>query len=517
MAKNETQFTESRRIGDLRCECAAETSLPDYNTDVRKILYFTATPHHISTFASGEALECSGEVVFDVIYLDFEGAVSSASFSGDYNFKLRCDTENYKDSMVETHLDNVSLRLMSPRKIAAKATLDSDVTILSERSFASEGDALDEALEPQLNRTFVAARKTAVTQPKEREYGDNLCRFDGKTVDDVQLLHLYSKPKIERVNMENGVCELGGSIFVEALIKTDDCPIYKLEKKLELAEQIPLENVGDGAELYPYVNVVSAAASVRGDESGVELVLNLITESRLVSEENQRLELLTDNYLCSCDCENTYAEVPFTEYVGRVVADEEINEKISFEALGVGKLRDVVFATATPRIKSQELDGDKLKIEGEILVSAIANEMNDEEDVEIMPLKFSREFTKNVNLNCQMSPNSEIFADIDLQDLAVNIDTDGVLLHGKMRVICTLTEERSITALKSSNIIPDSDFSSNPARIEVYYPTAGESLYSIAKSHHTTAERIAADNPDAAEVFAAVGENPVKIKRLIIT
>ena len=116
-----------------------------------------------------------------------------------------------------------------------------------------------------------------------------------------------------------------------------------------------------------------------------------------------------------------------------------------------------------------------------------------------------------------MSLNSEIFTDIDLQDLAVNVDTDSVLLHGKMHVICTLTEERSITAFKSSNIIPDSDFSSNPARIEVYYPTAGESLYSIAKSHHTTAERIAADNPDAAEVFAATGENSVKIKRLIIT
>ena len=71
MAKNETQFTESRRVGDLRCECAAETSLPDYNTDVRKILYFTATPHHISSFASGEALECSGEVVFDVLHARF--------------------------------------------------------------------------------------------------------------------------------------------------------------------------------------------------------------------------------------------------------------------------------------------------------------------------------------------------------------------------------------------------------------------------------------------------------------
>ena len=516
MAKNETQFMETRRVEDLRCECSAEISLPDYNTDVRKILYFTATPHHISSFASGDGLECSGEVTFEVIYLDFEAAVSSASFSGDYNFKVRCDTDGYKDALVDTRLDNLSLRLMSPRKIAAKATLDSDVIILSEKSFDCEGDALDAALDPQLERTFAMARKTSITPPAEREYAESLCRFDGKTVDDVQLLHLSTKPRIERVNMENGNCQISGSIFVEGLIKTDDCPIYKLEKKLNLEDSIPLDNVGDGAELYPHLNVVSAAASVRGDESGVELVLNLITEARIVCEENQRLELLTDNYLCSCDCENDYADIPFEEYLGRVVTDVEINEKIPFGTLGTGKLRDVVFTTATPRIKSQELDNNRMEIAGEILVSAIANETNDEEAVEIIPLKFSREFAENVNLNCQISPNSGVFTDIDLQDVSINVDADGISFHGKMHIICTLTEGRNITALKSSNIVPDSDFSSNPVRIEVYYPVAGESLYSIAKSHHTTVEKIAANNPDAAETFASGGKIADKKLPLII-
>jgi hypothetical protein len=517
MAKKETQFMETRRLEGQRCECSAEISLPDYNTDVRKILYFSATPHHISSFASADALECSGEVVFDVIYLDFEGAVSSASFSGDYNFKVKCDTENYKDSLVETRLDNVSLRLMSPRKIAAKATLDSDVIILSEKSFICEGDALDEARAPQLERTFAMARRTSITKPKEREYADSLCRFDGKTVDDVQLLHIHSSPKIERVSMEGENCEISGYIYVEALIKTDDCPICKFEKKLELSEQIPLENVSEGAELYPYVKVVSEAASIRGDESGVELVLNIISESQVVSEENQRIELLTDNYLTSCDCENVYSEASFDEYLGRVAAEEEINEKIPFESLGVGKLRDVGFTTAKARIKSRDIDGDKMKIEGEILVSSIANEINNEEDVEIIPLKFSHEFTKNVNLNCQIAPNIEIFTDIDLQDFSINIDADAVFLHGKMHISCTMAEKRKLAALKSSNLLPDSDFTTNPARIEVYYPTAGESLYSIAKSHHTTLEKIAEDNPDVAEVFGAADEKSAKIKRLIIT
>jgi hypothetical protein len=80
-----------------------------------------------------------------------------------------------------------------------------------------------------------------------------------------------------------------------------------------------------------------------------------------------------------------------------------------------------------------------------------------------------------------------------------------------------MAEKRKLAALKSSNVVPDSDFTTNPARIEVYYPAAGESLYSIAKSHHTTLEKIAEDNPDVAEVFGAADEKSAKIKRLIIT
>ena len=137
--------------------------------------------------------------------------------------------------------------------------------------------------------------------------------------------------------------------------------------------------------------------------------------------------------------------------------------------------------------------------------------------MEIIPLKFSREFTKNVNLNCQITPNIEIFTDIDLQDVSINIDTDAVFLHGKMHISCTMAEKRKLVALRSSSVVPDSDFTTNPARIEVYYPTAGESLYSIAKSHHTTLEKIAEDNPDVAEVFGAADEKSAKIKRLIIT
>ncbi len=128
--KKETNFTKTKRISDLRNECSVEVTLPDYNPDVRKILHVSAEPHPISVFAASDGLECSGSVNFNMVYMDFDGQVNSAPFSGDYDFKVKCDTAGYKNSLLETRVQNLSLRLMSPRKIVARVSLTRHVVIL---------------------------------------------------------------------------------------------------------------------------------------------------------------------------------------------------------------------------------------------------------------------------------------------------------------------------------------------------------------------------------------------------
>jgi hypothetical protein len=516
MTKKETSFMKTKRLSDIRTECSAETSLPDYNTDVRKILHVSAKPHPISSFASGEGIECSGEVAFDVVYLDFEGVVCSASFSGDYSFKVKCDTESYKDSLVETTLGNISLRLMSPRKIAARATLNSAVTIITEEIFTTEGDALEPDLNPQVNPILISSRSTYLTSPSEREYGCSFVRFEGKTTDEVHLIHLSTKPVVEHIEVIDGEAEISGRIEVTSLIRTDECPLYRLEKSLEMSEKIPLDKAYTDGECRAVVEVVSASVAINGDEGGVEMVLSVITETRVVSEKNANEELIADMYLCDRPCDCTRELFCYDEYFGLFSSEKEINNKISFSNIGVGKLREVIFADVNVVVDSVETLENEAVIKGEVKVSAIATEMNDDGAIEFIPLKFSVEFKENVNCDCHIDGKTTVFVDAYLSGESVMVDSDNVYLKANMILKASLSKRHEAEVLSQAKVSSAGLYTKNPARISVYYPEEGDTLYMVAKAYHTTKEKLLSDNSTLVETVAKNGDIS-SVKRLIIT
>ena len=510
MAEKETCFLRTKRLFGIRTECSAETSLPDYNTDVRKILHVSAKPHPISSFASGDGIECSGEVTFDVVYLDFEGDVCSASFSGDYSFNAKCDTEAYKDSLVETGLGGLSLRLMSPRKLAARATLESNLTVISEQVISSDGDALALGMDPQIDPVSISVRSTAITPPSEREYAASLARFDGKTTDEVSLIHLSVAPVLERIEANDGEAELVGRIDVSALVKTDEFPIQKLEKTLELSEKIPLGNIEVGADVHAALEVVSATAVVNGDEGGVEIALSVITETRLVGEKNASIELYSDVYLRDYPCECTKERASYDEYLGRWSATREISESVPLSHLGVGKIREIIYADAEVRGVAGEMGLGGVSVGGEIFVSAIATEMNGD-SLELVPLKFSVKFNENVNCNCQNNEKTAIETNVSLSNVSVTVDSASVYFSSALRAEATVCCHLDVETVSYARAILSEPYPKNPARIAVHYPADGDSLYSVAKAYHTTKEKILSDNPGASEAAFC------DLKHLIIT
>lgn len=515
MTKKEACFLKTKRLCDIRTECAAETSLPDYNTDVRKILHVSAKPHPISSFASDEGIECSGEVTFEVVYLDFEGAVCSASFSGDYSFKAKCDTGAYKDSLVETVLGNLSLRLLSPRKISAKASLESSVTLVFEETVSIDGDALDADKNAEVDEQSISAVSTVMTPAAEREYGVSLARFDGKTTDEVHLVHISVTPVVERIEVFGDEAELAGKIEVSALIRTDEYPLYRLDKSLELSQKIPLGDVDAAAELKSVIEVVSASVATEGDEGGVEMMLNVITEARVVGEKNESINLATDAYLCQCHCECTHENLSYDEYMGRRAMTKEISDKVPLSNLGVGKLREVVWADAQNKVCSVECADGSVAVESEIRVSIIAAEINDEGGVEFVPIKFVTKLNENVNLGCHMGDKTSCFADIKLSGVSATVDSDYIYFKADARLEVGAVSHREARVLTRARAVLSEPYHNNPSRISVYYPSDGDTLYTVAKAYHTTKEKILADNPSALDTVAN-GEVSA-LKHLIIT
>ena len=83
------------------CESSCEYILPDYLGDVKKLVSSVARVVPSGHFESDAELECAGIVSYDIVYLDSENKLSTASFSSDYDFSLK-KGEDYLDSYVRS-------------------------------------------------------------------------------------------------------------------------------------------------------------------------------------------------------------------------------------------------------------------------------------------------------------------------------------------------------------------------------------------------------------------------------
>ena len=519
MARREIEFNKNKRFSDLWCECTADFVLPDFNGDVRKVLLFDATAYPSSSFPSGDYLECTGVVTFDMVYLNFDGEAESTSFNGDYSFKVKCSSDDYVDSMVDTKVSGVALRLLSPRKISAKASIASMVDIVSRGTQTSEGTALEEVFLPQLSSDSVKIRDTRFSEVFEREYAETVARFDDKTSDEVTVLYTSVKPVVDQVEAEDSSVKVRGSLKTSMLVKTDDTPMYKLEYTFPVDESIAFDGVTPDSDVTAKISIASVSTTTKGDDSGVDVILNVICETRLTVESNKECTVLTDAYICSCATENTYDSFSYNEYVKVVNETLEYSDKISVGGLEYDKIRDVIYTSVTPKIDSFEMCDGAMKITGEMKVSAIATEIKDDDTVEYTNLKFTTNFGDNVNIGCQIHDKIDVYPSISVSDVTCEVDSNNIYLKLNKHISTTVVASKNLKVLLATSAKEDIKFEKKPGRITVYYPEAKDTLYSVAKEFHTTKEKLLIDNSIAISTVATPdGEVSLSdVKRLIIT
>ena len=119
---SEKEFLMTKGDKEVSFECGADFVLPDYNGDVRKILYTEAIVRPDGKFMGEDGVEFVGQVVYKIIYSDSEGRLSSTEFTSDYEHKQKDIGEGVKWAGLDVRLANYSVRLVGPRRFSAKSS-----------------------------------------------------------------------------------------------------------------------------------------------------------------------------------------------------------------------------------------------------------------------------------------------------------------------------------------------------------------------------------------------------------
>ena len=516
--KTDIEFTESKRLPDVYTESQSEYSLPDYNREVRKILYTSADLQPSGRFVGNDEIAFSGIIVYNLVYLDGENNIASTSFTSDYDYTVKCSQDGSQELLENARIASYAVRVLGPRKVSARASVVSTVRQTSGATVSVLGDAFTGAQIPQVLNKTVNVRSTSSSATLEREYAERLARLEGAVEDEVEIILTDTVCKIDEISASEGQVSLCGKLTLASIIRNGDEPAYLVSKAIPFEESVPFDGARADMAFSPNVTVISEKASVNPDDTGCEVVVSVIVEMSLYGEYNQQVSVITDAYIKGCESDCEYGEFCYTELVGefsdcRVESASAPRSDIESE-----KLREVVYLSASAKPESVKPCAKGVEVSGEIKYTGFASEILENGRVGYIPIKFSAPFKRNVNINCQNSEDLRFETRVRGLGATASIDENNIVFEADLEISGVALRDTSVKRVCRLDSKGETASASCKASITVYYPDDKDTLFSVAKRFLTSPERIALDNSIDTSASADGSElSLAKFKRIIIS
>ncbi len=476
------------------CESTCEYILPDYLGDVKKLVLSSARAVPSGQFDGDAEVECAGIVSYDIVYLDSENKLSAASFSSDYDFGFRKNSESYVDAFVTSQAANFSIRLTGPRRIIAKATVESDVCLMESFEPTVSGSAFSEreALE-KISKTIKV--ETALKgEGLEREYAEEIASLEGVSADEIEIITSNAYVRItESIPVAGGV-NIKGELIVGAIIRTPDTSVFAIRREIPFDETVSINGADVDMSAMSDAVVTSLSLGVNESENASELVANVIMELNAITFDNENVEIVSDAYLKTKDTSAEYENLEFVSHIAAETKSGSVSLKIPLSSLETANLKEILALNHDFKALSLEKGENGIRFCGDVAFSGVACEISEDERGNISNFKFTSPVCIDVNTSCQIDEKSSIFAKILPAGAEWEIDGENLNVKLFYSVSFCIGEMGEESYLSVCQVVGDAEYKKSLTSISVYYPDEDETLFEIAKKFHSSVKDIAADN-----------------------
>ena len=499
---------------EVICEVGCDYTLPDYLGDIKRIVMTRESVSVGDAYFEGGQILGNGVITYSIIYVDSDGRLTSAEFTKDYECEVRCDVDSVSDTYLTSRIVASSFRATTPRKVVAKTTVASSIRAFCDETITIPDEFSSGELEYKDEPTFVLSTET--THLPEREYAEKVAFLEGAMADDVSIISKIARPEIKSVEVHDGIINVKGQIKVECAVMTAPLAPTVETIALNINEECPIKSK-DPLSVYAIPNLSSFTVSPNPTDDGCDLLCDLIFDLTVVEEENILINMPIDAYAPSKKVELEYNTVGLKS-AGAVVRECFKSERrVDRTELGLSDARDIIISDAVVRCDPVSIDGDSLKLSGEIRYCGAAVQISEGGEISYVSFKNSVPYEHIVNNTCQKLDNVASDFITSVTDVSCKIDKDQIVFESIINTCGTVTSTKSCKYICSVSMIPREPEDAC-RRIVVYYPDKDESLYEVAKRFDTTARSVANINSLGIDVAAAPTSKGglSGVKRLII-
>ena len=392
---------------------------------------------------------------------------------------------------------------MGPRRFAVKALIECDAISLESREYKIEGDGDDLPLETRSET--VRIERVGFGKGCEVELAEELVMLDGRIEDEVEVLLHRVEPRGIVYQRGEGGGAVKCSLAVRALIAIKGEEPRNYESTIDMVSRLESGEFADGEDVLPSVSVLSSVISLNPSEAGVSVVASVIATGSVESYHNTELEILDDCFSTDRDIEVTMGEFAYTEHVfSKPICEKMLDVEARIE--DGRKIRNILYESARVKVGEIRPEGDVVALDGEMQISAISCEIDDNGDICYAPLKFDLPVHINVNVSSHISANMRYNCHLSAESLRVDVNGSSLIVSANIVGYISATSEKSC---RTVSLIEASEerLMRDPSLISVYYPIKNESLFDIAKRFHVSVTRLAQIN-ELSESVLASSETP---------
>jgi hypothetical protein len=499
-------FCAADRIYEGRSvkESGEDFILPDYLPDVKKIVATFPTALIKGRFLGSGTLEYEGEICYRILYVAEDQSLKSVSFLTGFDEKI--GNEQFSAECVEMLsplCENVSVRLLNPRKVNIRSSNGADVAVYKRHChlpalYGARTADDEEALETKI------CCFDAVNILNLRENGLTLSEdisFDAAEPSATELIFSRVVPTVKDCRTFEGEVQLRGVADLFCILSAGKTEEGKeewilLSRSLTFSQTLKNEDLHEGGRCFAKLYVEGADFRLREDEFGQKRVVefDMTYLCDLTVCYDKQVAVCTDAYSLEKETEKSTGEKRFYKAIAPLKGGFSVNENLTLDLPEDGGYKLVhVFAEPSLKVLPETKNG-KAVLKGECGFSLLLRDSAGAPDVRrsTLPLRFVTDLTL---------PEGGVEGDLSATVSALRCRLDKNLLSCDMEVSFSgmiLSEQKAVT-VESIRILPEKrKMPGQRGSVILYYPEAGESSFEIAKKYGVPASALT-ERPEGEE------------------
>ncbi|MBO4264782.1 MAG: DUF3794 domain-containing protein [Clostridia bacterium] len=486
---------ESTKSGETKeYALKKEFTVPEYLPEISSVLRVNADIGKSAKFINGDNAEYSGQVIYRIVYLDPENLPRALSLSSQFDHQSDIGALGDATVIFKPSVSGVRYTLTSPRKIelSSTVTMESDVITTSSIDIKNDDDLrLEKLCRDVVNREIKCYGTDNCIQKGEFEIPSDMPSI-GK------ILNCTAFCSVIAAKCTNDGTDISINVAINLLYLSEESEneapslqYYKTSLPFEI--KIENENGGGGeCECFCTASIgdidISADIDTFGSMRIVDISLGV--NVRCISAQNKIISVCEDAFSEECDVLLKTDKIECRKLLKNTVSN--FSDSITLRAAndGIDKVLDVY---VKPKVTEKRAKQNGIAVGGSFKVYALIKTQSGE----IVSLEEEKPFSYECDCaGITPSGTPDILCDFSTLKVTHKNDSSKVKvdydLSVSLMVFCK-SEEEYISSVSKGDAAYSASVGAS-SDLKIYYPDPDETLWSIAKRHHVSTDKIISAN-----------------------